>query len=83
MRPIVGRQRELSLLLGAFDRSVSDQASQLFTVLGVGGVGKSRLLEAFVVELGERATVMHGRCRRTGTASRSFRWCRVFERSWD
>ena len=47
--PIVGRQRELSLLLGAFDRSVSDQASQLFTVLGVGGVGKSRLLEAFVV----------------------------------
>ncbi len=60
--PIVGRRRELSLLLGAFDRSVSDQASHLFTVLGVGGVGKSRLLEAFVVDLGDRATVMHGRC---------------------
>jgi tetratricopeptide (TPR) repeat protein len=60
--PIVGRQRELSLLVGAFDRVVSDQASHLFTVLGVGGVGKSRLLEAFVVELGDRATVMRGRC---------------------
>jgi len=60
--PIVGRHRELSLLVGAFDRSVSDNASQLFTVLGVGGVGKSRLLDAFVVELGDRATVMHGRC---------------------
>jgi class 3 adenylate cyclase/tetratricopeptide (TPR) repeat protein len=60
--PIVGRQRELSLLMGAFDRAVSDQASHLFTVLGVGGVGKSRLVDAFVVELGDRATVMSGRC---------------------
>jgi class 3 adenylate cyclase/tetratricopeptide (TPR) repeat protein len=60
--PIVGRQRELSLLVGAFDRAVSDQASHLFTVLGVGGVGKSRLVDAFVVELGDRATVMSGRC---------------------
>jgi class 3 adenylate cyclase/tetratricopeptide (TPR) repeat protein len=60
--PIVGRQRELSLLVGAFDRAVSDHASHLFTVLGVGGVGKSRLIEAFVVELGDRATVMRGRC---------------------
>ncbi len=60
--PMVGRERELSLLLGAFDRTVSDHACQLFTVLGVGGVGKSRLLEAFVVALGGRATVLRGRC---------------------
>jgi class 3 adenylate cyclase/tetratricopeptide (TPR) repeat protein len=60
--PIVGRQRELSLLTGAFDRAVSDQSSHLFTVLGVGGVGKSRLVDAFVVALGDRATVMSGRC---------------------
>jgi len=60
--PMVGRERELSLLLDAFDRTVSDHACQLFTVLGVGGVGKSRLLEAFVVALGDRATVLRGRC---------------------
>jgi DNA-binding SARP family transcriptional activator/tetratricopeptide (TPR) repeat protein len=60
--PIVGRERELSLLQSAFDRTVSDQACQLFTVLGAAGVGKSRLLAAFVEELGDRATVLRGRC---------------------
>ena len=60
--PMVGRDRELSLLRAAFDRAVSDRACQLFTVLGVGGVGKSRLLGAFVDELGEGATVLRGRC---------------------
>ena len=60
--PMVGRDRELSLLRAAFDRAVSDRACQLFTVLGVGGVGKSRLLGAFVDELGAAATVLRGRC---------------------
>ncbi len=60
--PMVGRDRELSLLRAAFDRAVSDRACQLFTVLGTGGVGKSRLLGAFVDELGEGATVLRGRC---------------------
>ena len=60
--PIVGRERELTLLRGAFDRTVTDQACQLFTVLGVGGAGKSRLLAAFVEEFGDRATVLRGRC---------------------
>jgi class 3 adenylate cyclase/tetratricopeptide (TPR) repeat protein len=60
--PMVGRERELALLRGAFDRIVSDQACQLFTILGVGGVGKSRLMAAFVEELGDRATILRGRC---------------------
>ena len=60
--PMVGRDPELSLLRAAFDRAVSDRACQLFTVLGVGGVGKSRLLGAFVDEFGDRATVLRGRC---------------------
>jgi class 3 adenylate cyclase/tetratricopeptide (TPR) repeat protein len=60
--PMVGRARELALLESAFERTVSDHACQLFTVLGVGGVGKSRLVEAFVDALGERATVLRGRC---------------------
>ena len=60
--PIVGRERELTLLRGAFERSVTDQACQLFTLLGVAGVGKSRLMAAFVEGLGDRATVLRGRC---------------------
>jgi class 3 adenylate cyclase/tetratricopeptide (TPR) repeat protein len=60
--PMVGRERELALLRSAFERTVSDQACQLFTVLGVGGVGKSRLMAAFVEELEDRATVLRGRC---------------------
>src|SRR6185295_20290992 len=50
--PIVGRDRELSLLRDVFDRTVTDQSCQLFTVLGVGGVGKSRLMAAFTDDIG-------------------------------
>lgn len=60
--PIVGRERELALLRDAFERTVTDQACQLFTILGAGGVGKSRLLAAFVEDLGDRAAILHGRC---------------------
>ena len=60
--PMVGRERELALLRSTFERTVGDQACQLFTVLGVGGVGKSRLMAAFVDELGERAAILRGRC---------------------
>ena len=60
--PIVGRERELSLLRDVFDRTVTDQACQLFTVLGIGGVGKSRLMAAFTDELGAQATILRGRC---------------------
>jgi tetratricopeptide (TPR) repeat protein len=59
--PIVGRERELALLANAFERTVTDRACQLFTVLGVGGVGKSRLMAAFVGGL-EGVTVLRGRC---------------------
>ena len=59
---MVGRERELALLRSTFARTVGDQACQLFTVLGVGGVGKSRLMAAFVDELGERAAILRGRC---------------------
>jgi class 3 adenylate cyclase/tetratricopeptide (TPR) repeat protein len=60
--PMVGRERELSLLRDVFDRTVTDEACQLFTVLGVGGVGKSRLMAAFTDELAGRARILRGRC---------------------
>jgi class 3 adenylate cyclase/tetratricopeptide (TPR) repeat protein len=60
--PMVGRERELALLRDAFDRAVSDGSCQLFTVLGIGGVGKSRLLAAFADRLPDGVTTLRGRC---------------------
>jgi class 3 adenylate cyclase len=60
--PIVGRERELALLRDTFQRAVTDQACQLFTLLGVAGVGKSRLMQAFVEGVESEATVLRGRC---------------------
>jgi class 3 adenylate cyclase/tetratricopeptide (TPR) repeat protein len=60
--PLVGRVRELRLLGHAFERVVSDRACQLFTVLGTAGVGKSRLVAAFLEQAGGGATVLSGRC---------------------
>jgi class 3 adenylate cyclase len=60
--PMVGRERERSLLEQAYERAVGDSACHLFTVLGVAGVGKSRLIEEFLAGLGESATIARGRC---------------------
>jgi class 3 adenylate cyclase/tetratricopeptide (TPR) repeat protein len=60
--PMVGRERERSLLRQAFERAAADRACQLFTVLGAAGVGKSRLAAEFLSELGEEAAVLSGRC---------------------
>jgi class 3 adenylate cyclase/tetratricopeptide (TPR) repeat protein len=60
--PMVGRERELAALQQAFDRAVADDACFLFTVLGAAGEGKSRLVDEFVEQLGDRATVLRGRC---------------------
>jgi len=59
--PMVGRARERALLQQAFERTVSDRACQLFTVLGAAGAGKSRLVEEFLAPL-DHADVMRGRC---------------------
>jgi predicted ATPase len=56
----VGRERERRLLTEAFDLAVSDRACHLFTLLGVAGVGKSRLATEFLGGLD--ATVVRGRC---------------------
>jgi class 3 adenylate cyclase/tetratricopeptide (TPR) repeat protein len=61
-RPMVGRQRELDRLLGDFEQSVNDRSCHLFTLLGQAGVGKSRLVRAFVAAVGDRARVLRGRC---------------------
>jgi class 3 adenylate cyclase/tetratricopeptide (TPR) repeat protein len=41
---LVGRERELFLLTDAFQRSKSEETAQLVTLVGVPGIGKSRLV---------------------------------------
>ena len=41
---LVGREREVSLLTDAFARSKSEETAQLVTLVGVPGIGKSRLV---------------------------------------
>jgi class 3 adenylate cyclase/tetratricopeptide (TPR) repeat protein len=42
--PLVGRQRELDLLAGALARAREERSPQLVTLVGVPGIGKSRLV---------------------------------------
>jgi class 3 adenylate cyclase len=44
LAPLVGRSRELDLLGGALARSRQERAVQLVTLVGVPGIGKSRLV---------------------------------------
>ena len=60
--PMVGRDAELRTIVDAFDRSAADRACRLVTVLGEAGVGKSRLALEVLHRIGDRATVLRGRC---------------------
>jgi class 3 adenylate cyclase/tetratricopeptide (TPR) repeat protein len=60
--PLVGRAGELTLLRQAFELSMTERACYLFTVLGPAGVGKSRLTHEALERLGQRPTVLTGRC---------------------
>ena len=42
--PLVGREKELEMLERALDRAQTERTSQLFTLLGSAGVGKSRIV---------------------------------------
>ena len=58
--PMVGRTHERKLLEDAFASAVRQQTCALFTLLGTAGVGKSRLVQAFLS--GVDARVVEGRC---------------------
>ncbi|HLA17172.1 MAG TPA: adenylate/guanylate cyclase domain-containing protein, partial [Candidatus Limnocylindrales bacterium] len=59
--PMVGRSRELDLVVKALGRVRDERTSFLFTLLGMAGVGKSRLVREFLAGV-EDATVLSGRC---------------------
>jgi class 3 adenylate cyclase/tetratricopeptide (TPR) repeat protein len=60
--PLVGRQDALAQLEWALGRTVAENSCRLVTIVGAPGIGKSRLAHEFVADLGERATVVRGRC---------------------
>src|SRR5690349_21056261 len=60
--PMIGRDRELALLVQAFDRTAADGASHLVTLLGMAGAGTSRMLGELMRRASGRATVLRGQC---------------------
>ena len=60
--PLVGRERELSLLRQALDRAIDERTCQAVTVVAEAGVGKSRLAAEFVTGLEKVVVVARGRC---------------------
>jgi len=68
LAPLVGRELEGELLRRLFERAVTEQSCHLVSVLGPGGVGKSRLVDEFVGGLGERAAVLRAHCPQLGNS---------------
>ena len=60
--PMVGRARELELLVEAFERARKEGQVHLVTVVGAPGVGKSRLLAEGLRAIDGDAVVLRGRC---------------------
>ena len=60
--PFVGREGELRLLRETFERCVAERACRLVTVLGVPGIGKSRLVREALDEIRTGAGIVVGRC---------------------
>ena len=58
--PMVGRDQELALLVTLADRVAEERAPQVVTLLGVAGVGKTRLLDELAGRVSAR--VLRGRC---------------------
>jgi class 3 adenylate cyclase len=60
--PLIGRELELAQLRQAFERAVEDKTTYLFTLIGVAGIGKSRLVAELVSMVPDSVAVLSGRC---------------------
>ena len=60
--PLIGRTDELAALRSAFDRVRAERRSEVLTILGEAGIGKTRLTGELVSGLGSEATALYGRC---------------------
>lgn len=63
---LVGREDELARLRETFDGVVREERAGLLTVVGMAGVGKSRLAQAFTASVQGEAQVVTGHCRAYG-----------------
>ena len=59
--PFVGRTSELTALETAWARTLEERSAQLVTILGVPGIGKSRLADEFIASVEGEARVLRGR----------------------
>ena len=57
---LVGREHELSIIRKAWERTLTEQHCELFTIVGEAGVGKSRLVAEALATI--RARVVQARC---------------------
>jgi class 3 adenylate cyclase/ketosteroid isomerase-like protein len=64
--PLVGRVGELERLRSALDDAVSGRACRLVSVIGLPGVGKTRLARELGRTVGDQARLIMGRCEPTG-----------------
>jgi class 3 adenylate cyclase/tetratricopeptide (TPR) repeat protein len=60
--PMVGRARELGVLLDSLQQAVTAREAQMVTVFGPAGVGKSRLLREFITRAGGNVASLRGHC---------------------
>ncbi len=60
--PLVGREPELAQLRRAFEQATGECTLHLLTILGMAGIGKSRLAQELASLAAEEATVLVGRC---------------------
>jgi predicted ATPase/class 3 adenylate cyclase len=60
--PIVGREHELATLADALAMARRTRSCQALAVVAPAGVGKSRLLQEFVLRSGASVSVLRGRC---------------------
>jgi class 3 adenylate cyclase len=68
--PMIGRDRELAVLTGVWNRVVDEGRSHFVTVFGPAGIGKSRIaLELAQLVAGQGARVIRGRSAPYGAAS--------------
>jgi len=79
--PLVGRVKELEMLERALDRGRTERTSQLFTLLGSAGVGKSRIVQEFLAGPASSVTVLRGRCLSYGEGITFFPLAEVVRRA--
>jgi predicted ATPase/class 3 adenylate cyclase len=60
--PMLGRDGELAAVVDACERAERGPRCELVTVIGVAGVGKSRLIREVSSRLADRARILEGHC---------------------